>query len=54
MNKADKDAFDIIKSRGIALVIPENDYSHEHITIEIYKRHVSKEEWEMLKKKLNI
>ena len=48
MNKV----LDIIKHRGIALVIPENDYSNEHITIEIYKKHVSNKEWEMLKKEL--
>ncbi len=43
----------IIKEKGIALCVPEMEYQNdEHITIHIYKRHFTKEEWENLKGEL--
>lgn len=45
---------EIINKLGIKLVIPDNDYSKEHITIEIYRQHFTKEQWEMLKKELDL
>ena len=47
-------ALEIINKLGIKLVIPDNDYSKEHIIIEIYRQHFTKEEWEMIKKELDL
>ena len=44
----------IIKQKGIALIIPDNDFSNEHITIEIYTKHLTKEQLDLFKGELNL
>ena len=53
MAKKKIDLKKIIKERGVALCVPETEYlNNEHITIHIYKKHFTKEEWENLKGEL--
>ena len=55
MAKKKIDLKKIIKERGVALCVPETEYlNNERITIHIYKRHFTKEEWENLKRELNL
>lgn len=46
------ETLETIKKQGIILVIPDNDFTSEHIDIQIYKKHFSKEKWEALKEAL--
>ena len=44
---------DAIQNKGITMIIKESEYfNNEHITIQIYKKHFSKEEWNSLKEVL--
>lgn len=52
MSKKKIDLKKIIKEKGIVLEIPENDFHEHRITIELYKNHFTKEEWENLKGEL--
>ena len=45
---------EILKSRGIALIIPDNDFSKEHFAIEVYTNTLSKEEIALLKETVNL
>ncbi len=49
-----KEVLDIIKNKSISFVIPNNDYSSEHITIELYHKTMNEEEWNKLKKELGL
>lgn len=44
---------ELLKKQGIALVIPNNDFSKEHLTIEVYSNTLTKKEWEALKELFN-
>ena len=45
---------DIIKQKGIAFLVPNSDYSNEHIHIDIYTNTLSKEELKMIKEVLGL
>ena len=45
---------EIINKKGIKLLMPESDYSCEHITIEIYTKTLSKSELDLLKGELEL
>lgn len=54
MGKKKIDLVQIIKKQGIAFDIPENDFHERRITIELYKKHFNDEQWQEIKKALNI
>ena len=45
---------EIINKKGIVFIVPNNDYSSEHITIELYRKTMNEEEWNKLKKELGL
>ena len=45
---------EIIKKKGIKLIIPNNDLSNEHIDIQIFTNTLSKDELELIKKELKL
>lgn len=47
--KKAEESIKTLQKKSIALVIPENDYSHEHINIVVYKRHLTSDEWAAIK-----
>ena len=47
-------ALEIIKKKGIKLIIPNNDFSNEHIDIQIFTNTLSKDELELIKKELKL
>ena len=47
-------ALEIIRQKGIAFLVPNSDYSNEHIHIDIYTNTLSKEELEMVKEVLGL
>ena len=55
MGKKKIDLASIIKKNGVAMVFPESEYlNNERITIHIYKRHFTAEQWQEIKKALNL
>ena len=48
------ETFVIIKQKGIAFLVPNSDYSNEHIHIDIYTNTLSEEELKMIKKVLGL
>lgn len=49
-----KEVLDIIKTKGISFVVPNNELSSEHITIEIYTQTLTSEELSLLKEVLGL
>ncbi len=47
-------ALEVIKAKGISFVIPNNELSNEHITIEIYTKTLTSEELSLLKEVLGL
>lgn len=45
-------AFEIIKQKGITFLVPNSDYSNEHIHIELYTNTLNEEELKMVKEVL--
>lgn len=45
---------EIIKTRGISLVIPNNEFSNEHIDIQVFTKTLTKEELEMIKEVIGL
>ena len=45
---------EIIKQKGIAFLVPNSDYSNEHIHIELYANTLSEEELKMVKEILDL
>ena len=48
-------AIDSIRTKSVVLVVPESEYlNNEHISIQIYKKHFTKEQWDALKEVLGV
>ena len=56
MNKEEKalQVIDLINQRGIKLIIPEGTFSKEHIDIQLFTNHLSKDEFELIKEVLDL
>lgn len=54
MPSKEQRVIEIINKKGIKLLMPESDYSCEHITIEIYTKTLSKSELELVKEVLDL
>ena len=48
------EVIELIESKGIKLIIPENEFSNEHIDIQVFTRHLRKEEFELIKEVLDL
>lgn len=47
-------AIDSVRTKGVVLVVPESEYlNNEHISIQIYKKHFTNEQWQELLEVLN-
>lgn len=45
---------EIIRTRGINLIVPSNVFSNEHIDIQVFTRSLSKEELELVKEVIGL
>lgn len=45
---------ELLKTRGISLVIPNNEFSNEHIDIQVFTKTLTKEELEMIKEVIGL
>lgn len=49
-DKQEIDLVELIKKKGVTLVVKETEcLNNEHITIQVYKKHTTNEEWDFLK-----
>ena len=51
----DLDALELLTKHGITLVVPESEcLNNERLTIQLYKKHATKEQWEKLLKLFDV
>ena len=52
--KKESDVVQILRNKGVKLIVPNNDFSNEHVVIEVYTKHLTKEELAAIKEVLDL
>lgn len=52
--KKESDVVQTLRNKGIKLIVPNNDFSNEHVVIEVYTNTLTKEELAAIKEVLDL